>query len=282
MYRRQNNQKHIITYLLHFSAALFLNSALAQSLPQESRVPGGVALIPVAGNLSAAPLVTYHQKRVMVIKNPDSTQSMWLAVVGIPLSTKPGKQVLRVANTDIAFDVKTQTYPEQRITVENKHYVNPDKTETDRYEKEKDLMNAAFATFSTPAAPITFFEKPSDGPLSSGFGLQRFFNNEPRAPHSGLDFAAQEGTPIKAPASGIVILTGNFFFNGNTVLIDHGYGLITMYCHLSRIDVKQGDTLQSGDKIGLVGKTGRATGAHLHWSVNLNQTRVDPTLFITP
>lgn len=283
MHRRQHYQKQLVKYLASIIALGFLNAAVAQSLPHELRVPGGVALIPLINNHSTnTPMATYQNHQVMVVKNPNGNQSLWLAIVGIPLSATTGTQIIEVADNKIPFDITRKEYPEQHITVENKHYVNPDPSETARYENEKSLMDAAFKTFSTPATPITFFEKPSDAPLSSAFGLLRFFNNEPRAPHSGLDFAAKEGTPIKAPAAGVVVLTGEFFFNGNTILIDHGYGLVTMYCHLSRIDVKQGAVLNEGDVIGLVGKTGRATGAHLHWSVNLNQTRVDPALFINP
>jgi murein DD-endopeptidase MepM/ murein hydrolase activator NlpD len=121
---------------------------------------------------------------------------------------------------------------------------------------------------------------PVTAPVSSPFGLRRFFNEQPRKPHSGLDLAAAEGTPISAPASGKITDTGDFFFNGNTVFIDHGQGLVTMYCHLSKIDVEPGQTVNTGDIIGAVGKTGRVTGAHLHWSVSLNNTRIDPTLFL--
>jgi len=110
--------------------------------------------------------------------------------------------------------------------------------------------------------------------------LRRFFNGEERNPHSGLDFAAATGTPIKSPAAGKVILTGNYFFNGNTVFVDHGQGLISMFCHLSRIDVAVGDEVPRGGVLGKVGSTGRATGPHLHWNVSLNGNRVDPAIFI--
>ena len=158
--------------------------------------------------------------------------------------------------------------------------VNPEKRDMVRIGKEQKRIRKALANWS-PQPPKTLqLDLPVKAPVSSTFGLRRFFNNQPRKPHSGLDLAAAKGTPIKAPAGGRIIDTGKFFFNGNTVFIDHGEGLVTMYCHLSRIDVKPGQRVKRGEIIGAVGKTGRVTGPHLHWSVSLNDARIDPVFLL--
>jgi murein DD-endopeptidase MepM/ murein hydrolase activator NlpD len=123
-------------------------------------------------------------------------------------------------------------------------------------------------------------QPPLDGPRSGSFGLRRVFNGQARNPHSGMDIAAPVGTPIACPAPGRVIDTGDYFFNGRTVWIDHGAGWLSMMCHLSRIDVKVGQFLPTGAKLAEVGATGRVTGPHLHWSVALNRVLVDPALFL--
>lgn len=262
-----------------------LFSATALALPKESRVPGGIALIPLTGlNGDQPPSAWYKAQRVMVVSSagtPLASQAKWVAVAGIPLSAKPDqKQHLRANATSYYFEIEDKEYRAQYLTVKNKRHVTPNPEDVKRWSREKAEMVNAFKHWSTPAEPVTRFELPAEGPFSSPFGLKRFFNKQPRKPHSGLDIAAPEGAPIKAPAAGTVLTTGDYFFNGNTVIIDHGHGLTTLYCHMSRIDVKPGDKLAAGDLIGAIGKTGRVTGPHLHWSVSLNNTRVDPLLFL--
>jgi len=261
---------------------VFGNSmALADSLPRALTVPGGVAVIDLPGDYSTAPPVHYRERPVMVVSEGDR----WKAVVGIPLSVKPGRHSLMVGNADdtetqINFDVSDKEYAVQRLTITNKRQVNPTKEDLERIGAERKRINAALASFSRAAGIATDFIPPVEGPRSSSFGLRRFFNDQPRRPHSGMDIAAAEGTPIVAPAAGRIVETGNYFFNGNTIFIDHGLGLVTMYCHLSKIDVEPGDLVHRGGVIGKVGATGRVTGPHLHWGVTLNRTMVDPALFL--
>jgi len=255
----------------------------AKSLPAHTPVPGGIAVIEIPASALTTeqpPTAYYRGTRVILTANE---KNLWHAIIGIPLSAKPGTHHVSInQNQKIAFTIQPKIYKEQRITLTNKRQVNPAPMDLDRIGHEKKIMVSTFKTWSNQLTPSLNFIKPVDGPYSSPFGLRRFFNDQPRKPHSGLDIAAAEGSPIQAPADAIVSATGNYFFNGNTILLDHGQGLISMYCHLSQIDVKEGDLVQAHDIIGLVGKTGRVTGPHLHWSISLNNARVNPSLFMEP
>lgn len=243
-------------------------------------VPGGVAVVDL-GNAAQAPTATYDGKPVLVVKEQGLR---WLAIVGVPLTAKPGAQKLIAkdasGNRTLNFVVGNKKYPEQRITLKNQRQVNPNPDDLKRIDGELAEQLKAYRSFSPGTPSNLALDKPVAGPLSSKFGVRRFFNGEERNPHSGLDFAVPAGTPIKAPAAGKVILTGNYFFNGNTVFVDHGQGFISMFCHMSKIDVKVGDAVPRGGVVGRVGSTGRATGPHMHWNVSLNDARVDPAIFI--
>ncbi|MEW5711669.1 MULTISPECIES: peptidoglycan DD-metalloendopeptidase family protein [Pseudomonas] len=238
-------------------------------------VPGGVAVVEL-GPAAAAPKATYQGKPVLVVKEQDN----WLAIVGIALTVKPGNERISSGGRNLPFIVGYKKYPEQRITLKNKSQVNPDPAQLKRIEGELAVQLKAYRSFSPNLPSNLVLDKPVNGPLSSKFGVRRFFNGEERNPHSGLDFAVPAGTPIKTPANGKVILVGNYFFNGNTVFVDHGQGFISMFCHMSKIDVKVGQQLVRGAVVGKVGSTGRATGPHMHWNVSLNDARVDPAIFI--
>jgi murein DD-endopeptidase MepM/ murein hydrolase activator NlpD len=252
------------------------------NLPHHDPVPGGIAVVPLPVNSSAPPEVFYQERRVMVAPNGDTQQS-WVAVAGIPLEAETGKQHLSIKTVNgdqtVSFDIKDKKYQTQHIKIKNKRKVNPNKKDMERIGKEKKEIQYALALWSESDQLPTQFVLPVKGRLSSPFGLRRFFNQQPRKPHSGIDIAAPEGAPIVAPMAGTVISTGDYFFNGNTVFLDHGNGLVTMYCHMSKIDVKPGQAVIQGEAIGAVGKTGRVTGPHLHWGVSLNDARVNPGLF---
>ncbi|MFP8966779.1 peptidoglycan DD-metalloendopeptidase family protein [Pokkaliibacter sp. CJK22405] len=239
-------------------------------------VPGGVAVVDL-GEGTSAPDARYEGKPVLRIREDDQR---WIAIVGIDLKTAPGRQQLLVNGQPLAFTVESRHYKEQHIKIKDSRKVDPLAEDLKRINREMAEQNSAYAVFSPDQPSNLLFDLPVDGPLSSPFGLRRFFNGKERNPHSGLDFAVGAGTPVKTPAAGKVLLTGNLFFNGNTVFIDHGQGLISMVCHLSEIDVKKGQVLPRGAVVGKVGQTGRATGPHLHWNVSLNGNRVDPSIFI--
>src|SRR5471032_2621307 len=238
-------------------------------------VPGGVAVVDL-GTGAQAPKATYQGKPVLVVKE----QSNWLAIVGVPLTVKPGTQQVSSGGRNLNFTVGNKKYPEQHITLKNTQQVNPNPANLKRIEGELAEQIQAYRSFSPNTPSNLLLDKPVNGPLSSKFGVRRFFNGEERNPHAGLDFAVPAGTPIKTPAAGKVILIGNYFFNGNTVFVDHGQGFISMFCHMSKIDVKVGQQMARGGVVGKVGSTGRATGPHMHWNVSLNDARVDPAIFI--
>lgn len=253
-----------------------LISVTATALPKSNPVPGGLVVVDLHNDSHGAPEATYLSRKVATIKE----DGKWYAVIGLPLKTKVGHQEIRMDGKGLSFNVNAKDYPEQRITLKTRKHIDLSAADLKRHRGEKKKAQAAFTFFSDDISPDFAFLKPVQGPYSSPFGLKRFFNGEPRNPHSGLDIAAPTGTNIKSPASGKVVLTGNFFFNGNVVYVDHGQGLISMFCHLSEINVQKGDLLDKGRVLGKVGATGRVTGPHLHWSVSLNNARIDPMLLL--
>ena len=251
-------------------------AAIASAAPEHAPWPGGIAVIDVGPAEAPQPIVEFGERRVLVTRVGDR----WAAAVGIPLDTPIGEASVRVNTArSIPFEVNDHAYREQRLNV-SKSYVTPDEKQLERIGQERKVIDAALTHWrDTPVEGITL-AAPVEGPRSSSFGLRRFFNDQPRSPHKGMDIAASEGTVINAPGDGIVTATGDYFFNGNTVIVDHGQGFVTMYCHLSDIGVEQGQAVSTGESIGAVGATGRVTGPHLHFGTYLNGTAVDPALLL--
>ena len=279
IFRAGGLPRYVAATALFFVALLCAPHADALELPRARSVPGGVALVDL-GPALVAPQASVDGVPVLVSGRPGG----WTAVVGIALDVEPGERVLEVRREgappeSVRFAVTPVRYAEQRLKVAPGK-VDLSAQDLARHERERVRSAEVIATWSAAAPETLRLQPPVPGRRSGSFGLRRVFNDQPRKPHGGMDIAAPTGTPVVAPAAGRVIDTGDYFFNGHTVWLDHGNGLLSMYCHLSRIDVKAGDVVATGARIGAVGATGRVTGPHLHWSVMLNRTMVDPALFL--
>jgi len=263
-----------------FIIFVLINSYSVHAMPEQVLVPGGIALLQLADHKNDTK-VFFNNKRVAVFPH----QNTWFAMAGIGLSSKPGDYEFSVKHANglslkSKVTVKYKKYDEQHLTIKNKRKVNPNKQDNKRIAAESSRKKKAKKQF-TETTPYVDFIWPVTGRISSIFGLRRFFNEQERRPHNGLDIAAAEGTPVKATANGKVIDSGDFFFSGNMIYLDHGQGIISLYAHLSELAVKPGDVVKQGDIIGKVGQTGRVTGPHLHFAIIINQTLIDP-IFMLP
>jgi len=252
----------------------------AQSVRVEpaSVAVGGLAVVrtdapPSRGTFDGSPLRFF------------TAHGAFFALVGVDLDRSPGQYPIEIETRDgkqlrAALEVRGRQFPEERLTVP-KAYVEPDHATLARIEREQRLLAGLWnQTAPEPSWRGTFLP-PAEGSAGSAFGLRRFFNGEPRSPHAGIDFRAPEGAPVRASNRGRVVLARGLFFTGNTVVIDHGCGLFTLYVHLSELAVHQGAWVDRGQQIGKVGMTGRATGPHLHFAVRLGDARIDPAALLS-
>lgn len=273
---------HTVLLRRFLSLALFALPLFAHAgLPESSNVPGGVAVLPL-GSTSAIdkPQAWFEERPVLVTAN----DGQWYAVVGLPLDSTPVMHELKVQlgheTVLLPFDIRPKAYPEQYVTLKDTSKVELSPADLARAVREIAAITELKQHWRDAADTDLDFILPAKGELGGRFGARRFFNGQMRKPHSGLDVRVASGKPVMASAVGVVLAVDDYFFNGKTVFVDHGNGLITLYCHLKRMDVKVGQRVRKGQRVGLVGQTGRASGPHLHWSVVLNGAMVDPELFI--
>ena len=239
-------------------------------------MPGGIAKV-VLGEHESAPVALVDGRRVLVRREG----SKWIALVGVSLEAAPGARLrLEVADSQFEIEVVAKKYASQHLNVpQGQVELSPE--DLARYEREQAHLTGVLGTFSSPPPATLRLLQPVPGRRSATFGLRRYFNGESRRPHSGMDIAAPAGTAVVAAGAGQVADTGDYLFSGRTVILDHGYGLLSLYAHLNSIGASTGQAVDAGASIGEVGTTGRVTGPHLHFAVYLNAVAVDPALFLS-
>ena len=252
----------------------------ARELPAHKPAAGGVAIFDL-GPYATEPTVLYQGNAVATVKIDDH----WFAVVGIPLSAEVGAEIVVVVKVDdwISFSyverVLENSYGEEKLEVASKH-VTLSPSNLERHQTEKTRIDSVKRAF-TDKKPTSFkLRMPVEGRASSTFGYRRIYNGESRSPHSGMDIAAPKGTAVFAAGPGLIVDVGEYFFSGKMITIDHGSGFLTLYAHLSDVDISIGDIVSHTSLIGRVGASGRVTGPHLHFGVLLNGVSVNPDLFL--
>jgi murein DD-endopeptidase MepM/ murein hydrolase activator NlpD len=276
-----------------FAVALWLTLTLTAVPPPALDVdvrsravrPGEVLDIRVR---STAPLtsvaVTFGERPLHAWALPSGG---WRVLAGLDVEQPPGPLALTILGSRatggplsrvVTLTVEPAAFAERRLNVPPR-FVEPPESERPRIEREAVRLHAIYQTRSSDRQPGGFVP-PVPHPRSSPFGARSVFNGVPRDRHAGLDFASPAGAAIRAPAAGRVVLVDDLYYTGNTVVIDHGQGLYSILAHMTRTLVREGQTVARGARVGTVGATGRATGPHLHWSVRLGDTRVDPAAIL--
>ena len=244
--------------------------------------PGEVVRLDIVSTRLVTSLTVHAFDRNIAVARV--AEGAWLALIGIDLDVVAGEYpvTIVVTNEDRAptdhvqsLVVEPKDFPTRQLRVAPR-FVNPPASMQPRIDRERRRLGALFRALEPEPRWTGSFLRPIEVSVVSGFGVRSVYNGEPRAPHSGADFASPSGTPVLAPGGGRVVLSEPLYFTGQTVVIDHGLGLVSLLAHLSKIDVREGADVVAGAQVGLVGATGRATGPHLHWTVRLQGARVDP------
>lgn len=248
---------------------IYATTQIGQPIPIELIMPEEVESI----NIEWQNLQT-----VLKVSSTSDDKNIFNCILGTDLqNAKAGLHKIKLSWTENGFltteeytiDLTTKSYPTEKLTVAPEMTDLSDEVKA-RVKKESILTREALHTNTPGAAPKLPLVRPVPGIYTSPYGKSRIFNGQFRGRHSGIDFRAAIGTPIKSVADGVVVLTGNFWFSGNFVMIDHGAGLISFYCHMSKIDVEKKQEVKAGETVGKTGQTGRVTGPHLHFGIAWN------------
>jgi len=249
--------------------------------------PGGIIVARLAGTPGVKQASLDFGKSAVRLGPPGSGLEPF-GLVGLDLDLAPGPQAVsltvrygdgRVETARASITVGSRDFPQKKLTVAAK-YVTPPKEVEERIRRESELLNLVYSIDTPRWLGDGPFALPHDGAMAPNFGERRVYNNVPRSSHAGVDIAAPAGSPVRSANSGRVVLSRDLYFSGKTVIIDHGLGLLTVYCHFSELRAKRGQNVRKGDVVGLAGSTGRSTGPHLHWSARLRQSRVDPAALV--
>ena len=250
---------------------------------ERSLQPGEVVLVEAVSSHPLSGLVIEAFDRKFPAFG-DADRLRWVGLIGIDLETKPGSYEVKLKGTDTdgkskvshgTFVVAAKRFPARELTVDEK-YVTPPENVQSRIKEERARVNEIFAAVSPQRFWTGSFQLPVPGEVISAFGKRNIYNKKPRSPHSGVDFRGAAGTQVRAPNAGRVVLAAELYYSGNTVILDHGLGLYSYFGHLSGFNVKEGEMVKPGDIVGKVGATGLVTGPHLHWTVRLVESRIDP------
>ncbi len=229
--------------------------------------------------------IEYRDQNVSIFELDSSAKDFKFgALVAIPPESKPGPDSIKVIfeasrSESLSFEIVSAQYPTEQLKVTPSRGV-PKPKNYPRIQREQKEIGKIYKNHSGARYWNAAFQKPLNSDLTSVFGNRRVFNGKTQSFHAGTDFRAPEGTPVLSPAAGIVVLAKDLFFSGNTLILDHGQGLYSIFAHLSKYSTKVGDKVKAGQVIGKSGMTGRASGPHLHWGVVVNGIKVDPLSMI--
>ncbi len=274
---------------IHSGQTLSLRSSLGPGIEftSSSFAPGGIVLAQLRGAEAVKKAVIRFGGETYELGPGDEGLEPF-ALIGLDLGLSSGTRVFEAiiqaknGQTEVLkqeFPLQPREFPVKKLWV-REEYVTPPAAVQERIKWEAELLQTIWSVVTPQWLAEGEFILPHLGEMAPNFGERRIYNNVPRSPHSGVDISAPAGDPVRASNTGRVVLARDLYFSGKTVILDHGLGLFTYYCHFSRVKVKRGEVVKKGGVIGLVGSTGRSTGPHLHWSVRIRETRVDPAALL--